>query len=69
MIRNDVTNVIQVNTGMRMKVMPGQRRLMIVVMNTLGAGQIDPANGKPTVTGNLTDQQIADLVAYLQTLK
>ncbi len=40
-----------------------------VIMYTLGKGQIDPATGKPTIVGNLTDQQIADIVAYLQTLK
>ncbi|HVA58240.1 MAG TPA: cytochrome c oxidase subunit II [Gemmatimonadaceae bacterium] len=40
-----------------------------VIMYTLGKGQIDPATGKPTTMGNLTDQQIADIVAYLQTLK
>ncbi|HVB31091.1 MAG TPA: cytochrome c oxidase subunit II [Gemmatimonadaceae bacterium] len=40
-----------------------------VIMNTLGAGQIDPMTGKPTDVGKLTDQQIADIVAYLQTLK
>lgn len=40
-----------------------------VIMNTLGAGQIDPMTGKPTAVGKLTDQQIADIVAYLQTLK
>lgn len=40
-----------------------------VAMYTLGAGQIDPTTGKPTDIGKLTDQQIADIVAYLQTLK
>ena len=40
-----------------------------VIMYTLGKGQIDPATGKTTQFGNLTDQQIADIVAYLQTLK
>ena len=30
--RNDVTSVIQTNTGMRMRVMPGARMLMIVTM-------------------------------------
>ncbi|MDE3053426.1 MAG: cytochrome c oxidase subunit II [Gemmatimonadota bacterium] len=40
-----------------------------VLMYTLGAGEIDPATGKPTEMGKLTDQQIADIVAYLQTLK
>ena len=40
-----------------------------VLMYTLGAGQIDPTTGKPTEMGKLTDQQIADIVAYLQTLK
>ncbi len=40
-----------------------------VIMYTLGKGEIDPATGKPTIVGNLTDQQIADIVAYLQTLK
>ncbi len=40
-----------------------------VIMYTLGKGQIDPTTGKPTQFANLTDQQIADIVAYLQTLK
>ena len=39
-----------------------------VAMPTLGAGEYDPVRKmKPLV--NLTDQQIADIVAYLQTLK
>ena len=32
MIRNEVTSVIQTNTGMRKSVMPGARMLMIVTM-------------------------------------
>ena len=40
-----------------------------VIMPTIGKGQIDPATGKPTIIGNLTDQQIADIVAYLRALK
>lgn len=40
-----------------------------VIMYTLGKGQIDPATGKASQFGALTDQQIADIVAYLQTLK
>ena len=42
-----------------------------VAMPTLGIGQIDPVT-KATVSpalGGLTDQQIADLVAYLQALR
>jgi cytochrome c oxidase subunit II len=39
-----------------------------VTMNTLGAGEYDPIL-KQTVKPGLTDQQIADIVAYLQTLK
>ena len=39
-----------------------------VLMNTIGAGQFDPIL-KQTVKPGLTDQQIADIVAYLQTLK
>jgi len=39
-----------------------------VIMNTIGAGQYDPVL-KQTVKPGLTDQQIADIVAYLQTLK
>jgi cytochrome c oxidase subunit 2 len=39
-----------------------------VLMNTLGAGQFDPIF-KQTIKPGLTDQQIADIVAYLQTLK
>jgi hypothetical protein len=39
-----------------------------VFMQTLGAGQYDPIL-KTTLTVGLTDQQVADIVAYLQTLK
>jgi cytochrome c oxidase subunit 2 len=39
-----------------------------VFMNTLGKGQYDPIL-KTTLTIGLTDQQIADIVAYLQALK
>lgn len=39
-----------------------------VIMNTLGTGQYDPIL-KTTMKGGLTDAQIADVVAYLQTLK
>jgi cytochrome c oxidase subunit 2 len=37
-------------------------------MQTLGVGQYDPIL-KQTLTVGLTDQQVADVVAYLQTLK
>jgi cytochrome c oxidase subunit II len=40
-----------------------------IVMPTIGAGQIDPATKKPTVGLTLTDAQIADVVAYLRSLK
>ncbi len=40
-----------------------------VLMPVLGKGQIDPATGKVSPLGTLTDQQIADIVAYLQELK
>jgi cytochrome c1 len=39
-----------------------------VIMNTFGVGEYDPVF-KKTVTQGLSDQQIADIVAYLQTLK
>ena len=39
-----------------------------VLMTTLGAGEFDPIS-KMTVKPGLSDQQIADIVAYLQTLK
>ena len=39
-----------------------------VFMQTLGKGQYDPVT-KMTLSVGLTDQQIADMVAYLQTLK
>ena len=39
-----------------------------VLMQTIGAGEFDPIT-KQTVKPGLTDQQIADIVAYLQTLK
>lgn len=37
-------------------------------MLTIGKGEYD-ANMKTTQTGGLTDQQIADVVAYLTSLK
>jgi len=37
-------------------------------MNTIGTGQYDPVL-KQTMKSGLSDQQIADIVAYLQTLK
>jgi cytochrome c oxidase subunit II len=39
-----------------------------VIMNTIGAGEYDPVL-KQTMKSGLSDQQIADIVAYLQTLK
>ena len=39
-----------------------------ILMNTFGAGEYDPIF-KRTVQPGLSDQQIADIVAYLQTLK
>jgi cytochrome c oxidase subunit II len=39
-----------------------------VIMPTLGAGQFDPT-AKTAVKSGLSDQEIADIVAYLQTLK
>jgi cytochrome c oxidase subunit 2 len=39
-----------------------------VIMPTLGKGEYDPIL-KTTVTSGLTDQEIADIVAYLQALK
>ena len=39
------------------------------LMPTLGAGQIDPMTKQPVTAGGLTDQQIADIVAYLQALQ
>ncbi|MFI5229362.1 MAG: cytochrome c oxidase subunit II [Gemmatimonadales bacterium] len=41
-----------------------------VIMPALGLGEYDPVNLKgPVTAGGFTDQQIADIVAYLQTLK
>ena len=39
------------------------------IMPTLGAGQVDPMTKQPVTAGGLTDQQIADIVAYLQALQ
>ena len=39
------------------------------LMPPLGKDQIDPTTGKKAMTGTLTDQQIADIVAYLMALK
>ncbi len=38
-------------------------------MNAWGAGELDALTGKKVAYGALTDQQIADLVAYLRALK
>jgi cytochrome c oxidase subunit 2 len=40
-----------------------------VVMPTIGTGQIDPVTKKPAVGLTLSDAQIADVVAYLRSLK
>ena len=40
-----------------------------VIMPTLGKGQVDPITKQRVTTGGLDDQQIADIVAYLQSLK
>jgi cytochrome c oxidase subunit 2 len=40
-----------------------------IVMPTIGKGQIDPATKAVSTMGSLTDQQIADIVAYLRALK
>jgi cytochrome c oxidase subunit 2 len=38
-------------------------------MPTLGQGETDPITGMKVTMGGLTDQEIADIVAYLQALK
>lgn len=38
-------------------------------MQVVGKGEMDPILKKPVSTGGLTDEQIADIVAYLRTLK
>jgi cytochrome c oxidase subunit II len=40
-----------------------------VVMPTLGKGETDPVTKAPVAAMGLTDEQIADIVAYLQALK
>ena len=40
-----------------------------VIMPTLGKGEIDPVTKRAVTAGGLTDQQIMDIVAYLQALK
>jgi cytochrome c1 len=40
-----------------------------VIMPTLGAFQRDPVTRQTVPATGLTDQQIADIVAYLQALK
>ncbi|HWP02188.1 MAG TPA: cytochrome c oxidase subunit II [Gemmatimonadaceae bacterium] len=40
-----------------------------VLMNTLGKGEFDPVTKAVIEAGGLTDQQIADIVAYLMSLK
>jgi cytochrome c oxidase subunit 2 len=40
-----------------------------VLMNTLGAGEYDPISKFTVTQGGLTDEQIADIVAYLMALK
>jgi len=39
------------------------------IMNVFGIGEYDPLTKRPVQQGGLTDAQIADIVAYLQTLK
>jgi cytochrome c1 len=39
-------------------------------MPTLGRGQVDPMTGQPIpANAGLTDQEIADITAYLRSLK
>ena len=40
-----------------------------ILMPTLGKNEYDPQLKKPVTTGGLDDQQIADIVAYLTSLK
>ena len=40
-----------------------------ITMPTLGAGQYDPVTKATIPKTGLSDQQIADIVAYLQALK
>jgi cytochrome c oxidase subunit 2 len=40
-----------------------------VIMNTQGKGEYDPILKATVSAGGLTDQQIADVVAYLKSLK
>ena len=40
-----------------------------IVMPTLGKGETDPVTKAAVPATGLTDEQIADLVAYLQALK
>ena len=48
MIKKEVTNVIHTNTGMRMRVMPGARRLMIVMMKfNAAATDATPSTNRP----------------------
>ena len=48
MIKKEVTNVIQTNTGMRIRVMPGARRLMIVMMKlSAAATDATPSTSRP----------------------
>ena len=42
--------------------------MRVNIMPTLGKGQFDPQTNAKT-PGGLEDQQIADIVAYLQALK
>ena len=49
MIRNCTTKVFQVNSGMRMSVMPGARMLMIVVMKLNDAASVEmPRTCRPS---------------------
>jgi len=40
-----------------------------IIMPTLGQGELDPVTKVRVPANGLTDQQIADIVAYLQALK
>ncbi len=69
--RNTIAAGLYPNDAMHLALWIKNARLMKpgITMPTLGKGQIDPQTKQIPPTAVLTDQQIADIVAYLRALK
>ncbi len=62
---NCVTNVIQVNTGIRMRRMPGARRLMIVTMKLMEA----TSDAAPTICRPMTQKSMLSPGEYCRDVR